>query len=108
VDGWRWHNVASTAEFVMRVQRQQVTAVSEPVRLPDHERVAEALFMGLRLSEGVEVGTFRARFGVEPWETYELALAPFEQGGVVGSRDGRFGLTRRGMLVANEILAAFV
>jgi hypothetical protein len=35
-------------------------------------------------------------------------LGPFVDQGLMWARDGRFGLTRRGMLVANEVLVTFV
>ena len=72
------------------------------------ERIQEALFTGLRLSAGVDEGNFLARFGVEPWSRYGEALAPHLATGHLWRAGGAFGLTRDGMLVANEILAVFV
>ena len=107
VDGHRWKNIASTQEYVERMVAGAPVAV-DPQRLSPGERLEEALFTGLRLSAGVDVGNFEARFGVEPWSRYGAHLTPFLEEGYLWRTEGRFGLTRRGMLVANEILATFV
>jgi oxygen-independent coproporphyrinogen III oxidase len=105
--GARWKNVASTAEYV-----DSVTNFREIARdlktLSHHERVEEALFTGLRLTAGIVSRNFLARYGVDPWTRYGEALAPYVQGGWMWKTNEAFGLTRPGMLVANEILATFV
>lgn len=107
VDGVRWKNVAATTAYV-----EEVTAGRSPatdrVTLSLQERREEALFTGLRLASGIECEAFRGQFGIEPWETYATTLDPCLDDGLVWRNAGRFGLTRRGMLVANEILSAFV
>jgi oxygen-independent coproporphyrinogen-3 oxidase len=107
VDGVRWKNVGSTQDYVDRILVGAPVAV-DPRHLSAGERLEEALFTGLRLSEGIDVGNFEARFGVEPWSRYGADLTPFLQEGHLWRTEARFGLTRRGMLVANEILATFV
>ena len=107
VDGVRWRNVAGTGDYVARMREHRPVALDRRA-LSHDEQVSEALFMGLRLSSGIDERNFLARFGVEPWSRYEPALAPSIGDGLVWRRDGRFGLTRRGMLVANELLAVFV
>jgi putative oxygen-independent coproporphyrinogen III oxidase len=107
VDGVRWHNVASTTAYVDRMVRGEPVASGE-VRLSATERLEEALFTGLRLSAGLDRGNICDRYGVDPWARYGQALAPFVSAGLMWTAGRRFGLTRRGMLVANEILATFV
>jgi coproporphyrinogen III oxidase-like Fe-S oxidoreductase len=68
----------------------------------------ETLFTGLRLSAGLDRGNFEADHGVDPWVRHAAVLEPCVASGLVWSIGPRFGLTRRGMLVANEILATFV
>lgn len=107
VDGARWHNVAGVSEFADRVERGLDPGV-ERRTLSAPERMSEALFTGLRMTDGVSLQTFAARHGVDPWARYGEALEPCVDAGYVWRRDGRLGLSRQGMLVANEILATFV
>jgi len=107
VHGRRWQNIAATRDYADRIDaghdvRQNVLVLSAD------DRLGEALFTGLRLTEGVDREAIADRFGVDPWSRYETELAPFAEAGLLWRRDGRFGLTRRGMLLANEILMTFV
>lgn len=107
VDGVRWHNVASTTEYIDAVGHgRSVTVGRQP--LSPQARLEEALFTGLRLTDGIECGNILRRHGVEPWIRYGPDLAPYVEEGLMWRTHGRFGLTRRGMLVANEILTTFV
>jgi oxygen-independent coproporphyrinogen-3 oxidase len=107
VGGRRWHNLASTAEYIARL------GTGAPVRVADEQltpqaRLEEALFMGLRLAEGVSRRNFQTRFGVDPWSRHADALRPHVEAGRVWTTGERFGLTREGMLVANDVLSLFV
>jgi len=107
VDALRWRNVSGTAEYVDRVGRGASVRI-DVVPLSATSRVEEALFTGLRLSEGLDRRNFQARYGVDPWQRYGPTLEPYVDGGLMWLAGDRFGLTRRGMLVANSILAEFV
>jgi oxygen-independent coproporphyrinogen-3 oxidase len=105
--GRRWRNVSSTGDYIERIDAgRSVTADARD--LPAGERIEEALFTGLRLCEGIDAGNFERRYGVNPWARYGAALDPYLHEGYLWKDAERFGLTRRGMLVANEILAVFV
>jgi oxygen-independent coproporphyrinogen III oxidase len=103
----RWSNLASTTGYIDAV------GTGRPVEVGSHHRsrqarLEEALFTGLRLSEGIDCGNILRRHGVEPWIQWGSALQPFVEEGLMWRTPERFGLTRRGMLVANEILTGFV
>lgn len=107
VDGRRWKNVAATGDYVERIGRAAAVAL-DVEDLSAQSQIEEALFTGLRLNAGIDRGNFQARYGVEPWSAYEQALAPYVAEGLMWVKKDTFGLTRRGMLVANDILATFV
>ena len=107
VDGVRWKNVAATSGYIEALGAGREVAI-ERERLSELARRQEALFTGLRLTSGIDCGNFSRRFGVDPWAVYGGDLAPVVGDGLMWRDETRFGLTRRGMLVANEILATFV
>ena len=107
VDRARWKNIASTSAYVDRVMANARVDIDREVRSLEG-RTSEALFTGLRLTEGIDTRNFQARFGVDPWARYAETLQPFVDEGLMWKRDARFGLTRRGMLVANDVLVTFV
>jgi len=107
VDGVRWKNLASTADYIDGVGRG-ASIVLDRQELSAAERMSETLFTGLRLTTGIDRRNFLARYGVDPWTRYRETLAPFVDEGLMWADDERFGLTRRGMLVANDLLVTFV
>ena len=49
-----------------------------------------------------------ARYGVDVWERFGADLAPFIDAGCLRHDGSRLRLTRRGMLLAHEVMAVFV
>ena len=105
--GVRWKNVSSTVEYVERVAAG-AQLVAEERRLSREERLEEALFTGLRLSTGVNVAEVRRRYGVDVWEKYGRDLQPFADEGLLDYDGASLVLTRRGMLLAHEIMTVFI
>ncbi|MBA2353136.1 MAG: radical SAM family heme chaperone HemW [Acidobacteria bacterium] len=105
--GRRWRHVAETRAYVDRV-----AAGADPIaqsRTLDREtQLAEALFMGLRLVDGIAEDTYRARFDQDVWSRYGIALSPALEAGLLIRDDEGMRLTRRGMLLANEVMRVFV
>jgi oxygen-independent coproporphyrinogen-3 oxidase len=105
--GARWKNIPSTEEYVRRM------ALGEPVAIERRElgrqvRMEEALFTGLRLNAGLDLDQIGARYDIDVWAKYGGALRPFVDAGLVVHSSGILRLTREGMLLANEVMAAFV
>ena len=65
--------------------------------------LADALILGLRLTDGVEVAPFEARFGANLEASFGPALARYEALGILDRGDGRLRLTDRGLLLSNEL-----
>ena len=76
--------------------------------LTPQARLEEALFTGLRLSMGIDRRNILSTHGVDPWSRYGDRLAPYQAAGLLWTRGDRLGLSRPGMLLANEILSTFV
>jgi len=72
------------------------------------ERLEEALFTGLRMNDGIDEAAFRARWEVDVWESRSTVLSLRLEAGHVWRAGGRFGLTRSGMLVANDLLSELI
>lgn len=107
-DTCRWRVVSGTGDYIARVDRGDDT-VAERWPRDGATRCEEALFMGLRLVEGLDLPRFRARYGLDVWGRYGEALEPFVRAGHLVHQPGRrISLTRPGMLVANDAMAVFL
>jgi oxygen-independent coproporphyrinogen-3 oxidase len=107
IDGVRTRNVSGTGEYVSAVSSGG-TLVAEARPLSPHDRMEEALFTGLRLSEGLSVDAVRARYGIDLWSEFGGELQPFRDLGWLIYDEGRLWLTRAGMLLAHEMMAVFI
>ena len=105
--GVRWRNLSSTEEYVSAVAAGAPVAVDRRP-LSAEERLEEALFMGLRLSAGLDVPALNRRHGVDVWARFGGDLQSFVDQGVL-FYDGRaLRLTRAGMLVSHEVMTVFI
>jgi oxygen-independent coproporphyrinogen-3 oxidase len=107
IAGVRWKNVAGTDDYIDRIVGGESTA-SESRRLSASERLGDALFMGLRLADGIDLEETSRRYGVNVWQRHGAELEPFIAAGVLKRNGSRLALTRQGMLVANEVMTVFV
>jgi oxygen-independent coproporphyrinogen-3 oxidase len=105
--GRRWWNLARYATYCRAVEEGR-GAIEGEREVGPRERAQEALFTGLRLVAGVDLGAFRRRYGLDPCVEWGAALAEVEQAGLVEAAAGRLRLTDRGMLLSNEVFRAFV
>ncbi|MFA7249041.1 MAG: radical SAM family heme chaperone HemW [Dehalococcoidia bacterium] len=64
---------------------------------------ADAMILGLRLMQGVDIQEFTERFGAPPDEVFGPAIAKHERLGLLERSDGRLRLTGRGLLLSNEV-----
>jgi oxygen-independent coproporphyrinogen-3 oxidase len=105
--GVRWKNVSATDEYVARVFAGTPTDV-ERRELTAEERWQEAVITGLRLANGISIAAMAARHGVDLDARFGDDLRRFEEAGAVARDGDRLRLTRRGMLVANDVLRVFI
>jgi oxygen-independent coproporphyrinogen III oxidase len=106
-DGVRWKNVSSTEEYVLNVTAGARLSTDER-RLSREEQLEEALFTGLRLVDGLDLSRIYERYGVNVWSRYGDELRPFVEEGLLVYDGARLRLTRRGMLLAHEIMTVFI
>jgi oxygen-independent coproporphyrinogen III oxidase len=106
--GERWRTLSATADYIDRVAAGAEVRLDRRT-LPRAERVEEALFMGLRLTEGLDLDRLSRRHGIDIWSRYGQDLSPYVSAGLLIHEPGRrLALTRRGMLLANDVMAVFI
>jgi oxygen-independent coproporphyrinogen-3 oxidase len=105
--GVRWKNVSATEEYIGTVARGGHLS-TERRELSAGERLEEALFTGLRLSEGLDLRSVNDRYHVDVWARYGGELQPFVDQGLLIYDGARLRLTRPGMLLAHEVMTVFI
>ncbi len=102
----RWSNERNPVRYMGRI-RQDRQAVVDREEIDLRKSAAEFMFLGLRMTQGIAVDTFTARFGKNPIDLYPR-ISDWIEGGFMEVGNGHLFLTRRGLMVANSIFVHFV
>jgi oxygen-independent coproporphyrinogen-3 oxidase len=103
----RTANTGSLTEYLRRTRSGESPRVFEEGKTGDSHRRKEGLMLGLRLAEGVTASLFDDVVGdlaSKERERVGDALAA----GLLGRSGGRVSLTRRGVLLSNEVFELFL
>lgn len=92
--------------------RQGVVS-GEPARVDEHqltqgEAMAEFMFLGLRLAEGVKLRSFENEFGCSLESVYGSIAGDLVRLGLVTDHEDVLSLTLRGMLLSNRAFSSFL
>jgi putative oxygen-independent coproporphyrinogen III oxidase len=104
--GRRWSNEKNPGRYMAQVLETKL-AVIEREEIDPVKAAGECMFLGLRMTEGVPVETFHARFGKPPVEFYPR-IGTWIEGGFLEEKKGHLRLTPQGLLIANSIFVEFM
>ncbi len=105
--GERYENVRSPREYVLRETRNE-SVIAAREKISRAMQMAETIFLGLRLAEGVAWARFRERFGKDAREVYHEPIALLSSWGMLRVDEEGMSLTEKGMLVSNQLLWRFL
>jgi oxygen-independent coproporphyrinogen III oxidase len=103
----RWSNERDVSRYINAIE-DKGEAIVERVELTKEEAQGEAIFLGLRLMEGVDLNKYQARFGINLRKIYADELSRLEDAGLLTFDNEIMKLTRTGILLSNEVFSAFI
>ncbi len=103
----RWSNERDAARYVELIETRRSACV-ETNELTARDAGAEALFLGLRLMRGVDLQEHQTQFGTDVRREYADDLARFREAALIEINGDLLRLTPSGVLLSNEVFAAFV
>ncbi len=105
--GRRFWN-ADTLPLYLRMMDEKGNALAGEEKLEGVRKLTEVFLFGLRMNEGVDLGAWERRIGVELPQDRKEALESFIEMGFLEETDDRIRVTDRGRLVLDEIAARIV
>lgn len=102
LNGARYWNVLSPVEYIQRVERGERVVGGREVIGREIE-MAETMFLGLRLGDGITFERFQRRFGLDARVKFAAPLREVESYGLVEITTDRVRLTPRGRILSNEV-----
>jgi len=117
--GYRWANVLAPIEYVKRLSNTETKASQEAYfnnplvdnieHINGDLEIAEAVILGLRLDDGVNLADFAHRFGVELYSIYqEQQINELVELGLIAKNEHGIRLTTKGKLLGNEVFLHFL
>lgn len=103
----RWANERDLQRYVELIEKER-DAVTRETKLSESDRQAEAVFLGLRMMQGLRLSEYQQLFGRDLRQENESELARFREAGLLECDGDLLKLTRAGALMSNEVFAAFV
>lgn len=105
--GVRFSNHDKLKEYRQGIASGQMARVGEQ-QLSQRDAMAEYMFLGLRLAEGVALPAFEREFGRTVKSVYGSAAPDLADLGLIINKGDVLTLTRRGMLLSNQVFARFI
>ena len=107
MEGKRFHNSYDLQEYLKA--NGEVSLLKEDIEIiTEEDALAEFMFLGLRLTEGVSFERFRNRFGKEMKEVYGVQMEELQREGLLEEDAAGIRLTRRGIDVSNYAFEKFL
>jgi len=104
--GRRWSNEKNPGRYMTQVN-QANRAVVEREEIDFDKAAGEFMFLGLRMTEGISINAFRARFAKNTREIFPQ-ISDWIDGELLEEKRGFLRFTRKGLLVANSMFVQFM
>ena len=113
INGNRYYNTGNIEDYLKAVSEKR-----SPVKATEHitedKALSEAVFLGMRKTEGINVESFFKRYGLNILSHYQYEIADMQEKGLIEitnsecSYETNLKLTRRGLLLSNEVFVKFI
>ncbi|MDO8281225.1 MAG: radical SAM family heme chaperone HemW [Thermodesulfovibrionia bacterium] len=108
INGNRSYNIGDLEDYLKAISDNR-SPVQEEVYITKEKAASEAIFLGLRTTDGINVESFFKRYGMNILSHYQAELADMQANGLIEitnsecSYETNLRLTRRGLLLSNEV-----
>lgn len=104
----RFSRERNLTAYIDKVMAEEGTVVWQE-SLSRQEEMAEFMFLGLRLTQGISLEEFKERFGTGSEEKYGKQIEGLIQKGLLYTpTEGRLALTKKGVDVSNQVFLEFL
>jgi oxygen-independent coproporphyrinogen-3 oxidase len=101
----RW-NLSNVNEYIRKIEAGRLPS-EETEELTTEQLIMEAIYLGLRTYDGINVIEFKNRFGIDFLVIYKETIADLKKEGRIKVEQNRVRLTREGMFFLDSITAMF-
>ena len=103
----RFHNEENLSTYLKAIEARE-NIRRDVVTLSRKERMEEFMFLGLRLTEGINLISFQSEFGVSIESVYGNIIQKMSSQGLLETSKDNLRLTEEGLDVSNYVMAEFL
>lgn len=103
----RWANERDINAYAAAIDAGRLPKIEEEWLSID-QVMGEAIFLGLRLLEGVDTAAFAAQYGADPLKRFRKSIDRMIRAGLMEVDGPMMRLTEKGVLLGNQVFAEFV
>ena len=103
----RWVNSRDVVEYAEAIENKLLPIIEEEVLNID-QVIAEAIFLGLRLMDGIDFAAFEKQYGLDPRKRFRRQISKLTKEGLLEADEKGMRLTRKGVLLGNRAFEQFV
>lgn len=107
MEGVRAKRLADPADYIRAVETGN-SFIESSECLAGRAKLAEMVMQGLRMLEGIPLDGFRQRTGFDLCNEFRTEIENLAAAGLLEMRGGRLRVTRRGLLLLNDVAAEFL
>jgi oxygen-independent coproporphyrinogen-3 oxidase len=107
IEPQRYWNVSSVDSYIEAVESGQLP-VADREALTGEQQIIEAIYLGLRMTAGIDLAGFRAKFGIDFIKTFKEVIADLAERNYIAVENSRCALTRQGRVYLDSITTMFV
>lgn len=103
----RYWNCRSVEKYIAAVGEGRLPT-EEREELSREQQIIEAVYLGLRTADGIEIQGFEQKFGVTFYDLFGEKITPLKEKGLIQTDPKRCRLTRQGLLFLDSAVSALI
>jgi oxygen-independent coproporphyrinogen-3 oxidase len=107
VEPQRCWNVSSVGPYIAAIESGRLPVAEKEV-LSEQQQMIEAIYLGLRMTAGIDLVGFKAKYGIDFIKAFKAVITDLEERNYIEVNNSRCALTRRGRIFLDSITTMFV
>jgi len=107
IKGKRYYNVDNLQDYINAINEGR-SPVKSSEDIPEDKALSEAIFLGMRKTEGINLKIFQESYGKDVLTLYHNEIKAFREAELIEFNGSDMKLTRKGLLLSNEVFRRFM
>ena len=107
IDSRRHWNVASVDQYMRAIESGDLPVADQELLTLEQQRI-EAIYLGLRMTRGIDLASFKKKFGVDFIEAFKEKTTDLQKDNYLEVTKSHCALTRKGRAFLDSITARFI